>query len=183
MARRIAYIGEPVLTLAEVALQCRIEPEDLQHELVEQIIIPGVTGLCESRTGAAIRLATYVEEWPEHYLTGHALDMGQATEVESLAVLRADGSEQDLPGPFDLRQGHRESFLHFGTGRPPGVLRIRYRAGLDLDAHPGVRTWLLMAAATAYQQRETLVVGQALTELPSSFIDTLLADVTVPPRF
>ncbi|WP_166359289.1 hypothetical protein [Pseudomonas akapageensis] len=183
MARRIAYTGPPVMTMAQVAFQCRIEPEDMQPELVEQIIIPGVTAFCEAKTGAAIRQASYVEDWPEHYLTGHALDIGQATEVSSLAVVQPDGSLLDQTGPFDLRQGSRESFLHFGAGRPAGVLRIRYQAGVDLAAYPSVLSWLLMSAATAYQQRETLVVGQMLTELPSSFLDHLLADITVPPRF
>lgn len=183
MARRIAYIGDPVLTLAEVAYQCNIEPEDMQPELVEQIIIPGVTAQAETKTGAAVRRATYEEHWPANYPAGHALDRGQVVEIESVVLLNADGSDSDQPVAFRLRKGGQEDYLDFPNGRPSGALRIQYQAGTDLEVHPGVRSWMLMSAATAYKQRETLVLGQTLFELPRSFLDVLLADITVPPRF
>lgn len=185
MARRIAYTGAAAITVDEVAAQCRVEAGDLQADLVEQVIIPGVTTQAEAKTGAAIRAAEYVEEWPESYGSGHALDVGQATEVVSIGCVEGDGSVTDLqPLPAHrLQQGQRESFLHFPQGRPSGRLVIRYKAGADLDAYPGVKSWLLMAAATAHEFRETLVVGTILAELPSHFTDSLLAEIEVPPRF
>ena len=183
MARRIAYEGEPVLTLQEVAYQCKIEPEDMEPELIEQIIIPGVTSQCESKTGAAIRRALYEEHWPQGHGSGQPLDVGQVLEVESVIALAADGSDSQQPVVVELRCSAREGFLHFPGGRPAAALRIRYRAGVDLDVHPGARSWMLMAAATAYKQRETLVTGQTLVQLPSSWLDHLLADITVPARF
>ncbi|MCP1487985.1 hypothetical protein J3D48_004298 [Pseudomonas fluorescens] len=183
MARRIEYSGAPVLTLAQVAFQCRLEPEDMEPELIEQIIIPGVTTQCESKTGASIRGALYEEEWPALFASGHALDIGQATEVVSVEVRQPDGSWSVYVGTFELQQGQRESFLSFPGGRPSGALRIRYKAGVDLDLHPGVRNWLLMAAATIYRHPEVFLVGQSLSELPSAFLDHLVADITVPPRF
>lgn len=183
MARRIAYTGAPVLTLEQVAEQCRLDTADLQQVLIEQIIIPGVTAQAEARTGAAIREAEYEEDWPESYGSGHALDMGQASEVLSVSEVQADGTVTALTVASFLQRGGRESFLHFPDGRPPGVLRIRYKAGADLDAYPGVRSWLLMQAATAHEFRETLVVGTILAEIPGSFLDSLLAEITVPPRF
>jgi hypothetical protein len=183
MARRIRYTGAPVLTLEDVARQCRVEVEDLQPELIEGVIIPGVTAQGEARSGAAIREAEYEEDWPEHYPSGHALDIGQASEVLSVARVGRDGSEVLLDAPRYLQRGQRESFLHFPDGRPAGVLRIRYKAGCDLAAYPGVRSWLLMHAATAYQFRETMVTGHVLHELPAGFLDALLADIALPPRF
>ncbi|KQZ80653.1 hypothetical protein [Pseudomonas sp. Root562] len=183
MARRIEYFGEPVLTLAQVAFQCRVEPEDMEPELIEQIIIPGVTAQCESRTGAAIRGAVYEEDWPTSFASGHALDAGQANEIVSVMSQQLDGTWVAQAGPFDLQQGQRESSLFFPAGRPAGLLRIRYKAGLDLDLHPGVRNWLLMAAATIYRHPELFLVGQTLAELPSTFLDYLVAEITVPPRF
>lgn len=183
MARRIAYIGDAPITLAEVALQCRVEVDDLQPELIEQIIVPGVIGQAEARTGAAIREAEYEEDWPEGYPSGHALDMGQAFEVVSVSRVLADGSAEEVTAPRYLSRSQRESFLHFGEGRPPGLLRIRYKAGVDTEAYPGVRLWLLMSAATAYEFRETLVIGTILAELPSSFLDSLLSEIEVPARF
>ena len=183
MARRVEYFGEPVLTLAQVAFQCRVEPEDMAPELIEQIIIPGVTAQCESKTGAAIRGAVYEEEWPADRQGGDALDVGQATEIVSVFALQASGSWIEQVGPFDLQRGQRESFLHFPAVRPAGRLRIRYKAKLDIDLHPGVRNWLLMAAATIYRHPEMFLVGQTLADLPSTFLDHLVADITVPPRF
>nr|WP_256836318.1 hypothetical protein [Pseudomonas oleovorans] len=185
MARRIAYTGAAAITVDEVAAQCRVEAGDLQADLVELVIIPGVTAQAEEKTGAAIRAAEYVEEWPESYGSGHALDVGQVTEVVSIGRVESDGSVTDLlPLPAHrLQQGQRESFLHFPQGRPSGRLVIRYKAGVDLAAYPGVKSWLLMAAATAHEFRETLVVGTILAELPSHFTDSLLAEIEVPPRF
>lgn len=183
MARRIAYTGAPVLTLQQVADQCRLEVEDLQQTLIEQVIIPGVTAQGEARSGAAIREAEYEEDWPEHYSSGHALDVGQASEVLSIASVAANGTVTPLTVAHYLQRGGRESFLHFPDGRPSGVLRIGYKAGADLDAYPGVRSWLLIQAATAHEYRESLVSGAILAELPGSFLDSLLSDITVPPRF
>jgi len=183
MARRIEYFGEPVLTLEQVAFQCRLEPEDMESGLIEQIIIPGVTTQCESKTGAGIRGAIYEEQWPADFASGHALDVGQATEIVSVDVQQSDGLWAAHTGLLELRQEQRESFLSFPSGRPSGPLRIRYKAGVDLDLHPGVRNWLLMAAATAFRHPEMFLVGQTLAELPSAFLDHLVADITVPPRF
>ncbi|MCQ4257471.1 hypothetical protein [Stutzerimonas stutzeri] len=183
MAKRIAYTGQPVLTLQEVARQCRVEVEDLQPELIEQIIIPGITAQCEARTGAAIREATYEEDWPEAYGSGHALDVGQVKEVQSVSRREADGSLTLLQVPRMLQHSCRESFLIFPTGRPSGRLVISYTAGADLTAYPGLKSWMLMHAATAFEFRETLLSGTILNELPSSFMDSLLAEITVPPRF
>ncbi len=183
MARRVAYYGALPITLAEVAQQCRLEVEDLQPELIEQVIIPGVTAQAEHRTGAAIRMAEYEEYWPESYESGRPLDVGQATSLISIWRRRPSGSFDGISTPTNLEQGPRESYLHFPAGRPPGHLRIRYWAGVNLKAYPGVRLWLLMSAATAYEYRETLVSGSILAELPSRFTDSLLADITVPPRF
>ncbi len=186
MARRIQYdSAAQVLNVEDVAAQCRVEVEDLQAALVEQVIIPGVTAQAEAKTGAAIRPAVYEEEWPESYGSGHALEVGQADAVLAIKRVEPDGSMtelQPLP-PLRLERGQRESFLHFPQGRPAGRLVIRYHAGADLAAYPGVRQWLLMQAATVHEFRETLVVGTILAELPSHFTDSLLAEIEVPPRF
>ena len=183
MARRIAYEGGLPITLEDVARQCRVEPADLQPELIEGVIIPGVVAQAEAKTGAAVRAAVYVEEWPESYGSGHALDVGQASELVSVSRVLADGTLEPLTVTARLQREQRESFLHFPAGRPAGVLSIRYKATVDLEAYPGVRSWLLMNAATAYEFRETLVVGTILAELPSHFTDSLLAEIEVPPRF
>ncbi|MCS3467400.1 hypothetical protein M2401_001121 [Pseudomonas sp. JUb42] len=183
MARRIAYTGDPVLTLEEVARQCRLDVEDLQAELIETVIIPGVTQQGEVLSGAAIRTAEYEERWPPSRCSGHALDMGQANEIIDISHIADDGTPQSLEVVTRLQEEGRETRLYFPAGRPVGELLIRYRAGTDLERYPGVRCWLLMHAATAHEFRETLISGPNLSALPDSFLDSLLADITVPPRF
>lgn len=183
MARRIEYTGPPVLSLEQVAFQCRAEPGDLQPELIDLVIIPGVTAQAESMTGAAIREAIYEEYWSERCMPCRSLDVGQVLEIESIMIIGGAAEPTLFTGRVELIHSDKESFLEFPDGRPAGRLRIRYRAGVDLTAHPGVLSWLLMASETAFTHRGALVVGQAMSELPPSFVDHLLADITVPPRF
>lgn len=183
MAQRIAYTGAPVLTPQDIATWRRNDAVLLESDLLEQIVIPGVVAQCESRTGAAIQEARYVEHWPVHRLSGDALDTGQAFEVESVEVLAPDGTTTPITAPVVLRREQRESFVSFPGGRPAGLLRITYKAGADLDAYPGVRNWLLMHIGTVYAQRESMVQGGAVVELPGQFLDHMLAEITVPPRF
>lgn len=183
MARRIGYTGDPVITLADVARQCRVEPGDLQPELIEGVIIPAVTAQAEARTGAAIRTALYEEDWSFGYRRDRAFDVGQVREVVSVQRVLAGGRLENIEGAPWLRYVGTEALPQFPGDMPAGPLRFHYTAGVDLDVHPGVRMWLLLSAATAYEFRETLVSGTILAEIPATFTDALLADITLPPRF
>lgn len=181
MALRKRYAGEPVLSAAEVAQWCRENIDDLQRSLVEDIIVPGVTQMCEAETGAAIRMAEYVEEWPQDRI-GHALDKGQVRSINSVTLLRA-GADPVPVEDFELEVDQRQGWLFFPRGRPAGRLRIEYLAGVDLAAYPSVKTWLLLQAGALYQQRESLIVGATVADLPLKFLGSMLAEITVPPRF
>lgn len=183
MARRIAYTGAPVFTPEDIAAWRRNDAVLLEADLLRNVIIPGVVAQAEARTGAALQDARYVETWPAGYPSGHALDVGQAKEIESVDLLSADGVPVPSGAVYYLQREQRESFLHFPAGRPAGVLQITYIAGADLVAYPTVRNWLLMHIGTVYAQRESLVIGGSVAELPSGFLDSMLADITVPPRF
>ncbi len=183
MARRIEYTGAPVLTAQDIATWRRNDAVLLEAQLLDTIIIPGVIGQAESRTGAAISEARYQEHWPANYPSGHALDVGQAAEILEIEIVGADGVAAPTSAARYLERGQRQSFLHFPAGRPPGVLLITYKAGADLAAYPAVKNWLLLNIGTVYAQRESLVVGTIVAELPSQFLDHMLAEITVPPRF
>lgn len=181
MARRIEYTGPPVLTLEDLAAHFRRNAADLDGEKVAEIIIPTVTAQCEAATGAAIREAVYEEEWPAGRVMG-ALDVGQAKEV--LEVRRMDAADGILPlDLFRLDIGQRVSHLNLLPGAPRAPLRIRYKAAVDLGAYPSVKTWMLLHAGTLYQQRESLITGTIVAELPSKFTGFMLADIELPPRF
>lgn len=183
MAQRIAYLGAPVLTPDDIAAWRRNDAVLLESALLSTIVIPGVVAQCEAKTGAAIQDARYVEHWPDHYASGRPLDVGQAHTIETIELVGADGSAVQSTANKFLQREQRETFLHFPDGRPQGTLRITYLAGVNLAAYPSVRNWLLLNVSTVYAQRETLVTGTIVSELPSSFLDSMLADITVPPRF
>lgn len=187
MARCLAYLGDfQAITAEQVAAWRRNDAILEERQLLTSVIIPGVVAQCEARTGAAIRPARYREVWEPGRKSGDALDRGQAFEVESVDVLSADGVPVPTGAVHFLERGQRESYLHFAQGRPPGRLQITYKAGLtvaELDAFASVRTWLLMQIGTVHAQRETLVIGATVAALPSAFIDTMLADIELPPRF
>lgn len=183
MARRIAYTGAPVLTPQDIAAWRRDDNVLLESALLSEIIIPGITAQAEEITGAAIRQARYAEDWPADFRSGAALDVGQASAVVSVDAISPDGVPVPSGAAHYLEQGQRISRLHFPAGKPAGVLRITYMAGLDLAAYPAVRTWLLMQIGTVFTQRETLVIGASVAPLPPAFIDTMLSEITVPPRF
>lgn len=113
------------------------------------------------------------------YRFGGWLDVGQVRSVT--AVHRLDGSGQIPPDGYTIEHGMRQSAFRL-QGSEHFPIRIEYEAGIDLDLHPQVRTWLLMQAAALYAQRETLT-AEKLALLPDGFINTMLADITVPPRF
>lgn len=183
MARRIGYTGDPVITLADVARQCRVEEGDLQPELIEGVIIPAVTAQAEARTGAAIRTALYEEDWSFGYRRDRAFDVGQVKEVVSVQRVLGGGRLEPLTSLPWLRYVGTESLPEFDEELHPGPLRVHYTAGTDLAVHPGVRMWLLLSAATAYEFRESLIAGMTVVEIPATYTDVLLADITLPPRF
>lgn len=184
MARRIQYIDTPPLVAADLAAWMKIDDVDMQGNLVDTVILPGVIAQCEAKTGAAIRTAQFSESWDANRPSGSALDVGQAFAIDRIEYRDPSGAPLVLDeAAAEIQREQRESYVHFPSGRPGGRLLIEYRAGLDLDAYPSVRTWLLMQAATIYGQREILITGQTVAELPPTFIDSMLADITVPPRF
>ena len=179
MARRIRYSGDPVLTVQDVVSWVRDDLANAEEALIRDLIIPTVTAQCEAETGAAIRQAEYVEDWPAGLLS-RALDVGQAVEVLEVKSL-ASGGQILSPTQYSLQVGQRVSHLTLAGGGGP--VRIKYKAGVDFDAYPSVKTWMLLQAGTLFQQRESLITGTVVAELPLKFIGSMLADITVPPRF
>lgn len=189
MARRIEYTGTPVLTPDDVAAWLKCDAVDLDVALVESIIIPSVTAQCEARTGAAIREAIYEERLqncPMDLKNGYAvwpLDVGQVKSVVSIHSIHPDGSTAPVDMPFYLQQGLHESSLIFMLETPFLPLQIRYVAGVDLVAYPSIRAWMLLQAGTLHAQRESLIVGAVCSQMPHAFLDEMLSEITVPPRF
>lgn len=194
MALLIAFTGPEPLTYEDVVAQCRLDPDDddsTERDLIERIVIPAARGLAEEATGAAIRKGRYRDHLPRVPAgNAFAATMGQAFELESIALGATVGAALLDPSAAYLVNSGKESFLYTQQGLPwrdvagscPQGLMVTYLAGIDIENHPSVRHYLLLAAAWAYRHRELLVLGQTLNELPDRYLLTLLAGITVPPR-
>lgn len=177
--------AEP-LSFEDVAAQCRID-DDAEREFVESVVIPGARQAAESKSGAAIRKARYVERLAGFPLGEFPLSVGQALSVDSVEVRDASAGTTTLdPGAYELVQLGRETLIApSAAARWPHAraVTITYQAGIDIALYPSVRSWMLLAAAWAYDHRELFSEGQAIAEMPGGYADVLLLPITVPPRF
>jgi uncharacterized phiE125 gp8 family phage protein len=180
--------AEP-LSFEDVAAQARIDGEE-ERDFVESVVIPGARQAAETKTGAAIRKARYIERLPAFPAGDFPLSIGQVTAVDSVTWRSASGDTLVLdPSLYEVIQEGRETRLApIGTTPWPNAsaVTITYQAGADLAHFPTVRSWMLLAAGWAYDQRELFALAQgrqAIEEMPSGFADALLAPITVPPRF
>lgn len=194
MAVLIAHDGAEPLTYEDVVIQCRLDPDDddsAERDLIERIIIPAARGLAEQASGAAIRKGRYQDHLP--LIPGgnvFALTLGQAYELHSIVLGVTPGSPTLDASLAYLVNGGQESLLYTQQGQPwrdlvgrsPQGMVVTYLAGIDINDHPSVRHYLLLAAAWAYRHRELLSIGQTLNEMPERYLLTLLAGITVPPR-
>lgn len=177
--------AEP-LTFEDVAVQCRIDDDD-ERQFVERIVIPGARQAAENKSGAAIRKARYFERFAGFPAGEFPLSVGQVLRVESIASRDALGATTKLdPGAYELIQLGRESLLVLPTDvRLPSARAwtVTYQAGIEIDKYPSVRSWMLLAAAWAYDHRELFSEGQTIAPMPDGYADLLLDPITVPPRF
>ncbi|MBF3934799.1 hypothetical protein ISG13_18245 [Burkholderia pseudomallei] len=177
--------AEP-LTFEDVAIQCRIDDDD-ERAFVERVVIPGARHAAERKSGAAIRKARYVERLAGFPGQDFPLSIGQVLCIERVETRDAAGMTSILDlRAYELVQLGRESLCApLGTGHWPSAqaVTLTYQAGIDIDKHPSVRAWLLLAAAWAYDHRELFSEGQTIAQMPDGYADLLLDSITVPPRF
>jgi hypothetical protein len=201
----IEYLDEAEpLTFDDVASQDRIDGT-AEQSFVETIIIPAARQMAETKSGAAIRKARYVERlgrFPEifrvppfrqvahHRDFEFALAVGQVVEVDSITWRAQSGDISTLdPDGYELIQLGRETLLAPAYGKlwPRATeVTITYQAGADLSKYPGAKAWMLLAAAWAIENRELFLVAatrSAVMEMPAGYADALLGPITVPPRF
>lgn len=168
----IEYLDEhEPLTLAHVKGQCNVGFED-DDEYFSDIVIPGARALAEEVSGAAIRPARYVDQVSD----GGAAVLGKGCVMEVEQVL-VNGE----PVAFTTsRQGRRTVVLAPGAQGKPA--EITYTAGITIANHPGVRAWMLLAAAWLYNNRELLAEREGSKE-PPHIAKSLLSSINVQPGF
>lgn len=111
--------------------------------------------------------------------------------VTSIKYIDADGVEQTLASTeytvdTDSLVGRvYPAYLKYWprTRAVPAAVRIRYTCGWPMSDETSppawtgpesIKTWIMVRVATLYSMRESLVQGQAVAELPRSYVDGLL---------
>lgn len=159
------------LTLDEVKVQCRVDFEE-EDSFLSNIVIPAARSLAEEVSGAAIRYARYVEHVSD--VSAAVLGRGCVLEVESV-------SQGGTPISFTTSRSGRHTVVH-AQGAAGQPFEITYTAGIAIANHPGVRAWMLLAAAWLYANRELLSERSGPKE-PPYITKSLLSSINVHPGF
>lgn len=175
----VAYTSGSVEPLDWAAVKAQIHADDdTEQSFVETYIIPAVRQMAEAKTGTVLREATFTESW-DAVAAGHLIPFA-VSGVKSVESVTAKGVAVDASG-YTLVTIGCASYIKFDSDQES--LLLNYTAGLNMAAYPGVLAWMLLACAWAYAQREMMTVGQSIEEMPSSYLDSMLAPITVAPKF
>lgn len=176
-----AAITEPI-TLAQLKAQCRVDTTD--DDAVLTLAIQAARAKAENYTGTAIISQVWdqtLDAFPEAEIE---LLKPPVTTINSVTYVDAAGATQTLPGAsYSLDAATFPGWLlpAYGNEWPDtrdqaNAVTIRFTTGYaDANAVPGdMRAWLLLTAAFIYAQREVMVLGGKVAEIPSRFCDSLL---------
>lgn len=177
---------EPV-TLAEAKLHCKVDGTD--DDTLLTALIVAARQQAEHRLGRALCTQT-LEKVLDIFPDGIKLPMPPAVSVTSVKYLDADGTEQTLSGAsYTLDKDSAPGWLvpAYGLSWPdtravPNAVRVRYVAGYGAaTAVPqSIKAWMLMAISTMYGQREAIITGIIVAEVPRDFFAGLLDPYWVP---
>lgn len=173
--------SEPI-TLAELKAQCRVDTTD--EDTLLGLLIQAARAKAENYIGGSLITQTWeqtLDAFPEAEVE---LLRPPVTAITSVTYVDALGVTQTLSNTlYTLDASTFPGWLlpAFDTPWPDtrdqaNAVTIRYASGYaNAAAIPGdVRAWLLMTAAFLYTQREVMVLGGKVAEIPSRFIDSLL---------
>lgn len=176
-----AAAEEPV-TLAEAKLHCRVDGTD-DDALFTGVIIPAARESAEHRTGRA--LVTQKWELSLEAFPAGAFDLPKPPlqSVESIKYRDTAGNLQTLgPAAYTVHTSSLAGKVApaYGTSWPAtrgqlDAVTVSFTAGYgDRSTVPaGLKSWILLAIGTLYENREAFASGQVI-ELPGGFWDRLL---------
>jgi uncharacterized phiE125 gp8 family phage protein len=169
---------EPV-TLAEAKIQCSVDGTEFDTLLTG--IIAAARQRAEHETGRALCTQTRqltLDAFPEAFVLRGA----PIQSLVELIYIDADGNGQTLdPQDTILDKDSEPGYLvpAYGKSWPdsypvPNAVRVSYCCGYGAaaDVPPGIKTWMLLAINTLFEQRGAFVTGAIA--LPDRFFDSFL---------
>jgi uncharacterized phiE125 gp8 family phage protein len=176
----VAPAEEPI-SLAEARAHLRVD-HTTDDPLISGLII-AAREAAESRTGRAMVTQQWrhtASAWTDQI----TLSPAPLASVEEITYLDADGTRQTLAESSyqvvtDTLQG--SVCPAYGASWPsarnePGSIRIDYTAGYGsaADVPQAIKVWMLLVIGTWYSQREGIVTGVNVSEIPRGFWEGLL---------
>lgn len=177
---------EPV-SLAEAKCHLRVEHAD--DDVLITALIATAREQAEHRTGRALVSQQWrltLDTWP---VASIELPRPRLISVDAISHLDAAGARQTLDTAAyqviaDTLVGSVQPA--YGGAWPacretPGSIRVDFTAGYGsaADVPQAIKAWMLLALATWYAQREALITGISVAELPRAFWLGLLDECTV----
>lgn len=165
---------EPV-TLAEVKAQCRID--GTAEDTLLDIYIKAARRQAEHYTGRAFLPQTWELRLDAFPAAEIQLPLPPVASITSIKYLDTAGVEQTLSGSlYTLDAAAEPGWVLPAAGAAwpdtfegANAVRVRFVAGYSSAAHDAlasVRLWMLLAIATAFRNRETLVIAATVEEVP-----------------
>lgn len=177
--------AELPVSLADAKAHCRVDVDS--DDLLIDRLIGMATERAEALTGRVLitqKLRLTLESFPRDSIE---LPCPPLASVEDVSYLDGAGTRIALDGDACDYQAITDELTGRvlpGWGkawpscrRAPGSVRIDFTAGYGAtpDKVPAsIRSWILLAVGTLYSQREAIVTGASVAELPASFWDSLL---------
>lgn len=195
---------EPV-TLAEAKLWCRIEDDDTAQDAVLLLLIQAARERAEAITGRAFARRTF-----ELRLDAFPVEVGIAARdvapiviprpplvsLDYLTYATTDGDVSWVGSPqmWDLDVGGDSNPARIvpagGASWPtsdarPGAIRVGFTAGYATASKmpQRVRLWMQARISSWFEQRETIVVGKSVSDVPRDLIDGLLDELRAVTLF
>ncbi len=172
---------EPV-TLVEAKLHCKSEVAD-DDALITGLIV-SARQQAEQRTGRALITQKWEQTLDRFPVDSIELANPKLVSVESVTYLDADGNRQTLASTeYQVVTDELIGRIlpAFGKVWPscriqPGSVAINFTCGYGAAAAvpASIKSWMLLAIGTWYGQREGIITGTIVAELPRDFFAALL---------
>lgn len=174
--------AEKPVALAEAKAQCRVDGAD-EDALIGRLI-GMATEQAEARTGRVLvtqKLRLTLDAFP-----GDSLEVPcpPLASVQEVSYLDAAGARTVLANTeYQVITDELVGRLLPAWGKSwpacratPGSVRVDFTAGYGAAAAvpESIRSWILLAIGTLYSQREAIITGTIVAELPRTFWDGLL---------
>lgn len=155
----------------------------------ESIWIPAATLEAESRMGGR---AIVTQSWRltlDCFPRMINISRSPLKSVESIKYIDQEGQLQTInPADYAIQKGQLDGLIYPAyekcwplTRNEPGAVRIEFTSGFGAaaDVPASIKNWILMAVATWYRQREGIVTGTIVSQLPRDFCAALLDQYTI----